>query len=182
MKGLRLYSPISRRYESPMNQLWSRDFDSFFDNFDSFLGGDRLAEKTRFSPACDIEETEGSFVLSFDLPGVAKDDVQIDVNGNTWTVSAKRQDKTEEKKSGYYRSERFQGEYQRAFQLGDGINPEQIEASMQDGVLYVNVPKKEITAAKKIEIQSGKKGFLRGLLGKKEDASAETEAAAIGNK
>ena len=151
-----------------------RDFDSFFDDMEKSWRRES-SEMTVMTPSCDIEENDKCYLLSFDLPGFKKEDINIDLAGNTLTVSGKRHsEKREEGKGTLHRIERHRGEFRRVFTLPDNIKKENWEAGYENGVLYVMIPKMEVERPRHIEISEGKKeGFFKHLVGGK----SETEAA-----
>ena len=95
----------------------------------------------------DIRETEDSYELDVDLPGFKKDEVSIDLKDGYLTISAaKGLDKDEEDKKGkYIRQERYAGACSRSFYVGEDVEPEEVSAKFEDGILTISVPK----AAKK---------------------------------
>ena len=95
----------------------------------------------------DIRETEDSYELDVDLPGFKKDEVSIDLKDGYLTISAaKGLDKDEEDKKGkYIRQERYTGACSRSFYVGEDVEPEEVSAKFEDGILTISVPK----AAKK---------------------------------
>ncbi len=111
-----------------------------FENMEkSFFGSGALAEfKT------DIREKDGKYILEADLPGFRKEDIRISLDGDYMTITAERKAENEEKdeKGNYIRSERSFGSFSRTFDLS-GVDSEKIDASYQDGVLSVIMPKKE---------------------------------------
>lgn len=153
--------------------------------FNDMLGGNTFGLATSdflpstglgssFTPTCDVEETENEYVLNFDLPGVKKEDIKIDLRNNILTVSGERKEQQEEKKTKNYRSERFYGSYRRSFTLPASIKPEQIEASYTDGVLCISVPKMEEMKAHPIKIGEGKRGvFGQKAVSHKEEPKAQ---------
>lgn len=118
----------------------------------------------------DVQENDEAYVLSVDMPGVNKEDIQIQVEGNRLTISAEKQAEknTQENYSRHYRR------YQQSFTLPNTVLQDKIEASYENGVLDLFIPKSEQAQAKKVEIQSGKGGFLSRLTGK---AGEKKEAA-----
>ena len=103
-------------------------------------------------PTVDTYEKEDAIVFKAELPGVKKEDVDIDINNNVLTIKGERhyEDVKDEE---YYRRERFHGKFQRAFTLPDNVDTSNIDASYNEGVLEVTVPKTEETQTKKIEIK-----------------------------
>ena len=91
----------------------------------------------------DVRETEDSYELDVDLPGFKKDEVTVDLQNGYLTISAaKGLDKDEQDKKGkYIRQERYAGSCTRSFYVGTGIEPEQISARFEDGILRLSVPK-----------------------------------------
>ena len=91
----------------------------------------------------DVRETEDSYELDVDLPGFKKDEVTVDLQNGYLTISAaKGLDKDEQDKKGkYIRQERYAGSCTRSFYVGSGIEPEQISARFEDGILRLSVPK-----------------------------------------
>jgi HSP20 family protein len=116
----------------------NRVFDAFFGNRPG-KGG----TAQRWVPAMDLVEDKHNLVLRADLPGLSEDDVIIEVKDGVLTISGER--KTEEKKEdeGYYRVERAFGRFSRSLTLPDGIDPEQVKAEFENGVLEVRIPKPE---------------------------------------
>lgn len=90
----------------------------------------------------DIQDLPDSYRIDMELPGFAKEDVRAELKNGYLTVRAAH---TEENKSegSYIRKERYSGHYQRSFYVGDKVTQEDITASFKDGVLTLNVPKKE---------------------------------------
>ena len=103
----------------------------------------------------DIRDTGDAFELEADLPGVKKEDIQVDIDSNYLTISATRQTEKDEKdKAGnYVRRERSYGTYSRSFDV-TGIHTEGIQAAYTDGVLTLKLPKQtaETPVSRRIQI------------------------------
>lgn len=117
----------------------------------NFFGGNAMnAFKT------DIKEDEKSYVLEADLPGFKKEDIAIDVDNGYLTITAERHSENDEKdgKGNYIRRERSFGSYSRSFDI-TGVKEDEITASYADGVLTLNMPKKdaEVPTARRLEIK-----------------------------
>ena len=95
----------------------------------------------------DVRETENSYELDIDLPGFKKDEVQVDLKDGYLTIqAAKGVDKDEGEQNGkYIRQERYAGACSRSFYVGEDVEPEEVSAKFEDGILTISVPK----AAKK---------------------------------
>lgn len=98
---------------------------------------------------CDIFEEDGVYNLAMDMPGFEKQDIKIEFNKGTLTISAeKKNEEVEKEGKKYIRRERFYGSVSRSFYLGD-IDEEMIKAEYKDGTLKITAPKKEENASKK---------------------------------
>ena len=156
-----------------------RQMDRLADEVWSGVPSSSLMDARSFSPSAEVTEGEGHYLMSFDLPGVKKEDVKIDLQSGLLTISSERTDECEQKGKGHYRGERFYGSFSRTFPIPEGVKPEQIEASYADGVLRVVVPKVETAKAQQIKIGEGKPGLWDKLLGhKKQEAKSASEKAA----
>ena len=91
----------------------------------------------------DVRETDNTYELDIDLPGFKKDEVQLDLKDGYLTISAaKGLDKDQEDKKGkYIRQERYAGACSRSFFVGEGIEPRDVSAKLEDGILRVSLPK-----------------------------------------
>ena len=121
--------------------------------FDSFFGGDaRGSAARRWVPAMDLVETQDHLVLSADLTGLDKEDVNIEVKDGVLTVSGDRKSEHEERTDGYYRVERAFGSFSRSMTLPDNVDADSIVADFDKGVLEVRIPKPEQRKPHRIEI------------------------------
>ena len=100
----------------------------------------------------DLVETEDHFVLRADLPGMGEEDIKIEFEDGTLTVSGERKAEHEAKGEGFYRVERSFGTFSRSLTLPKGIDPEAVTAGFENGVLEVRVPKPEQRKPRKIAI------------------------------
>lgn len=116
-------------------------FDQFFNNFlrDDFFSS-MPANFVGNNFTVDLKEKENEYVVEADLPGVSKDAIDIDYSNNYLTISAKREDNVEDKNDNYVRRERSYGEYKRCFYI-DNVDEDKIDASFNDGVLKLLLPK-----------------------------------------
>jgi HSP20 family protein len=103
-------------------------------------------------PAVDVWETEDALVYAFDLPGLSKDDISIELEEAALTVSAERKREHEVSSDRQYRFERRFGTFARTISLPPGVGEEAISADYSDGVLEVRVAKPEQTKPRRIEI------------------------------
>lgn len=131
--------------QSEMNRLFSTMFDA------PNGGGDAR----RWTPSMDLVETEDSFVLRADLPGVGQDDVRIEFENDVLTVSGERKAEHHESGEGFVRLERAFGSFSRSLTLPKGIDPEAVTATFADGVLTLEIPKPEQAKPRRIEIAVG---------------------------
>ncbi len=135
-----------------------RDFSQIQESFDrlfnEFMNLKKMngMEDLGFSPSCDITEEENNYVLTFDLPGVKKDQVKVEADNGQLIVRAERKEekKTESRKK--YLSEVYYGSYARSFTLPGPIDEKKIDAKFDNGVLTVMVPKIESTKTKHIPV------------------------------
>lgn len=104
----------------------------------------------RFTPMVDLEETEQEFVLDVDLPGVRKEDVNIEVDGRRLVISGERVQT--QRKGRLRRQTRAWGSFAFEVILPADLDEEHIEASMNDGVLHVRVPKSTGSARRRIDV------------------------------
>jgi HSP20 family protein len=102
----------------------------------------------------DVEENDKAYVVKAEIPGVKKEDIDVQIDGNVVSISAesKREKKVEEKGK-VIRSERYYGSLFRSFSLGHDINEAEASAKYADGVLELTLPKKTGAGAKKLAVQ-----------------------------
>jgi HSP20 family protein len=109
----------------------------------------------RWVPAMDLLETADHFVLRADLPGMTQDDVKIELEDSTLTVSGERKSEHEDKQEGYYRVERAFGSFSRSLTLPKGVDADAVTANFENGVLEIRVPKPEERKPRRISIAVG---------------------------
>ncbi len=101
----------------------------------------------------DIEETEEAFVLTADVPGLAQKDVRITIHDNVLTLQGERREEKTEKRRGAHRTERLYGTFVRSFPLPSSVDAGNARATYRDGVLTVNLPKREEAKPRQIEVK-----------------------------
>ena len=109
----------------------------------------------RWQPAMDLVEADDHFVLKADLPGLAEEDVSIEIQDNTLTVSGERRAEHEDRQRGWYRVERSFGRFSRSLTLPEGVDADKVAASFDKGVLEVRIPKPEERKPRRIAIGAG---------------------------
>lgn len=91
----------------------------------------------------DVKEVDGKYEIEVDLPGYNKDDINLNISNGYLNISAKKNEKTEEKKGKYIHQERYIGECSRSFYIGKDIKESDIKAKFKDGTLKLTIPKEE---------------------------------------
>jgi HSP20 family protein len=158
-KGLEQY-----RSQTPSIFNMFSDFDEMFERVlrSPWSLADTASTSTMptewFQPKVDVEETKDAFLLTVDLPGIRKEDVKIDLNGRTLTISGERKRETKSNEGGVKTFERSHGQFMRSFTLPENVNVENIEANLDHGVLELAIPKSEQAKPRSIEIGSGRTG------------------------
>jgi HSP20 family protein len=132
-----------------MPQSFSSMLDRFFQ--DSVAGRGRVAA---FSPQVDAYETEKGYQIEVALPGLKREDIKVNFHQGRLTISGERHFKNEQNDRRYHVVESSYGSFSRSFQLPDTVEPRQIQAQFEDGVLRVTVPKnEEKTMRHQIQVQ-----------------------------
>lgn len=129
-----------------------REFDRLFDDFE--LGSWRLPSARLFDvepfwrgegwskvPAVDVTDTEKSYEMTAELPGMDERNVEVKFANGVLTIKGEKKEEKEEKKKDYHLSERRYGSFQRSFTVPDGVDTDKIEANFKNGVLTVSLPK-----------------------------------------
>ena len=135
-------------FQNDMNRL----FDSFFGRGSAVANGSYGSR--RWIPPMDLVETEDNLILRADLPGVERDDIEIEVKDGVLTVSGERKAQHEEKREGFHRVERSFGRFSRSLELPKGVEAGSIQADFERGVLEVRMPKPAERKPTRIEIRS----------------------------
>jgi len=174
---MRMLSPLSTDWSWPRRSLSSDVMGDVFDDFDRIVNAltrPTYANTVGFQPSCDINEAKDHYLVSFDMPGVKKEDIKIEVQGTQLLISGERQREIkEEDGETTLRHERVYGKFERTFVLPNSIDADKIEAHYENGVLNVALPKAESAKGRTIQIQSGQNGFFSKLLGSKKETAKE---------
>lgn len=95
-----------------------------------------------FAPSSDAAATPDSYEVNVELPGVAREDVSVELDGNVLSVKGTKRSSHEEEGRTYYFSERRYGEFHRTFRLPEDVNPDDVSATFKDGLLTLRIPKR----------------------------------------
>lgn len=128
--------------------------------FDDLLGRPlwRLPVEGRgWIPAVDVFEKKDKFVVKAELPGMKEEDIDVSVVGDTLSIKGEKKTETEIEEEDYYRCERNYGSFYRSIPLPSTVDADKIEASFEDGVLEVALPKSAKVKPKKIAVSAKKK-------------------------
>jgi len=99
-----------------------------------------LSDAAHWAPQTEVFERDGQLVVRADLPGLRKEDVHIDVEIDSLVIRGERKSEHEENRSGIYHTERSYGSFYRELPLPEGVNPDEVRATFQNGVLEVTLP------------------------------------------
>jgi len=154
--------PVARRngewdlFERMRNLV---QFDPFQDFFRPWLSAEALVP---YEPRFDVREDANGFVVTADMPGMREGDIDISITGNRLSISGRREEEKREESKAYSTRERSFGAFSRSFVLPETIDAERIEATLQDGVLELTVPKRPESQPKKIPLHAKNGGSHPG--------------------
>ena len=125
--------------EDVVSRLWE-------DGQSNWFGG-------RSAPLLDVSESDTAVEVQLDLPGMKAEEIEIQLNGSTLTVSGERKDEKEEKGKTYHRLERHVGSFSRSLTLPCPVEEDEVAAAYHDGVLSITLPKTEEAKTRKITVK-----------------------------
>lgn len=138
--------------------LWS-DFDRLFDqfrtSFDDLLWNPTTA-MTKRTPLMDLEDRGDKYEMCIEMPGIPKEDINIEVTPNTIEISAEHEESSEDKDKNYLKRERSTTSFYRSLELPEELKTDSVDAELEDGILHVSLPKlepKPKKKAKKVKIK-----------------------------
>ena len=152
MKSLSIYRP-----HTIQNAL--SDFDRYFE---SFFGDNILpaaAKVFNHIPAVDVKETENAYILDMELPGYDENNIEVNVDGSSLSISSKQEVQTDNKddqnKGTYILRERRLNRFSRSFKLPENADPEAVSASFKNGILGLEIKKRAEAQKRSIQIKAG---------------------------
>ncbi|MDX1501609.1 MAG: Hsp20/alpha crystallin family protein [Thermoanaerobaculia bacterium] len=148
MTGLIRWTPQADLFRTRVGRL----FDDAFNDFLSPVGDAEISTRS-WMPPVDIRETENELVLTAELPGMTKDDIEITLENNVLTLSGQRNFEKDVERESYHRIERAYGRFSRSFALPRNFSTEDVKAQFKDGVLHITLPKREEAKPRRIDIR-----------------------------
>ncbi|MEX0823674.1 MAG: Hsp20/alpha crystallin family protein [Balneolaceae bacterium] len=138
------------KYSEPNTDVFGKRFSDIMDEFFN----DAVATRNRsFAPSIDISETNKKYLIDVEIPGMTKDDIDLNIENNRLTISGERKFENEEKNKQYHRVETHYGTFTRSFQLPDNVKKDSINATYKDGILNISIDKSEDKVKKQIQIK-----------------------------
>ena len=131
------------------------DMDRFFDEVlgRPFGWPARLRRDELRAPAVEIVEEKDDLVVKAEIPGIKKEQLEINLSDHLLTIQGEKKEEEEVKKKGYYYSERVYGSFSRTIELPCDVKAEKAKASFKDGVLEVRLPKTEEAKQKEVKVK-----------------------------
>ncbi len=142
------------RTMKPFGNFWSMDdrMNRPAENASYREDENESVEQSTWYPPTDIYETKDEFVFKLEVPGLAKDDVKIELNNSTLSITGERKEDKDVNKEDYHRMESYSGKFCRSFALPKNIDSKKVSARIKDGILELRVPKAEEAKPKSIPI------------------------------
>lgn len=131
------------------------EFDRLFDQLRTtgLFGPAPRVFESMWSPSIDFSENEKEYIVRLEAPGIPRDDLEVNIDGQTLTVSGHRDFQKEEKTEEYFWREREAGKFMRTVQLPAAIDRANVSAVYQDGIMTIRLPKAEPTVATRVPIK-----------------------------
>lgn len=142
--------PTVNSLQNEINRL----FESMVNRTGDFEGDEMISE---WAPRVDVVEQEDHYRIVADLPGMKRENIHVNVERNTLSISGERNQVEEKKGERWYRRERTSGTFKRVFSLPETVDPDNVSAEYKDGELTVTVPKAPGAKPRLIEIKSADK-------------------------
>jgi HSP20 family protein len=142
-----------------MNFLARRDFSTLQDRVNRILresfspeSPEEALTTSNFAPPVDVYEDEHNITLKIEVPGIDENDINVSIENNTLTVHGERRFEKDEKEENFHRVERMYGSFTRSFSLPNTVDPEQVSAHYEKGVLKIRLAKKAEAKPKLIKV------------------------------
>jgi HSP20 family protein len=129
--------------------------DEFFGGRDPSLWESPWRAAHNFNPAVDVVENDAAYLLTAELPGLAPENIDVQVENDVLTVRGERKSENQQERGGYRRVERSYGSFARSFVLPKGTQVDAIDAQVEHGVLTVTIPKAAAQTVRKVEVKGG---------------------------
>jgi len=136
-------------FRTDLDQL----FDSFLSGFS--LGGNGFGALGPVTPALDVRETDDEVTIKAEIPGIKPEDLDITVTGNVLTLSGEKREETERKAKDVYHAERRFGSFRRSLTLPSAVDPRNVAAHYENGVVTIGLKKRPEAMSKRIPVKSG---------------------------
>lgn len=151
--NIRRYDPLRElmALQNTMDRMFDNTLSNPERNWNLMLSG---------TPALDVVETDDGFVVKASIPGVKPEDFEITFNNSLLTIKGEVQSEEKEDKGTYHLRERCYGSFSRSVSLPTAVNSDAVEATYENGVLTLNIPKAEEVKPKRIEIRAGKSKMI----------------------
>jgi len=160
------YSSTRHWMQDPLFQL-QREIDRVFEDVFSSGSGSNPGGRSGSmmnAPRIDLQDSEGELRLHADLPGVQASDLDVRVDGDVLTIRGERKAESERNEQNFHVMERSHGRFQRSIQLPFAPDPDEVEASVREGVLEVRIPKRAPQErSRRIEVRGGESGAGRPM-------------------
>jgi HSP20 family protein len=142
-------SSLSRYFPSPFRRF----FEDFFDETARETGLPELWSEGRFVPAIDVSEDKDSVTVTAEVPGMAREDLEVTVDNGVLTLRGEKREEEVAEETDYHRIERRYGQFERRMRLPNYVDADKIDATYEDGVLKLEMPKTERAKTRAIEIK-----------------------------
>ncbi len=141
------YSPMRTADYPAVPRTFSNLLDDFFNDVVASDSG-RL-----YVPSMDVSETDSHYHIQVSLPGMKKDEINIDLEDRRLTITGERKEETEDKGRKFHVRETRYGQFERTVMLPNNINQDKIDARFEDGILNLDIEKKEKQVNKQIKVK-----------------------------
>ena len=146
---------LTRYRPSDSMLAWPRELDRWMDETMGTLGWGRGENLRTWFPVTDVSETPEHLILRLEVPGLSRDQITISVENNVLTVRGEKQEETKRENENFYRTERSYGTFERSFSLPPHVDTDNVQATMESGVLTIKLPRREEARPRQIEIKGG---------------------------
>ena len=149
-RSLNKWMPSRDEFLTPVDTLIDRFFNEAMPAFGTEFGVEFFQNNSY--PKVDVTDHPDKIMIEAEIPGLAKEDVSVDLEQNVLTISGGKRDTVMEDGVQYIRKELKRSSFKRSFKLGDNMNVKKIKADFQNGLLNVTVPKREKDEPRKVKI------------------------------